>query len=83
MLLYSEVVTLLKIIMVMPATNALFERSFSTLPRIKTYLRLTMSQERLSHCMLLNVYKEETDDIDLAQSFICTERAGFGHIINY
>ena len=72
--LFSEVVTLLKIIMV---TNVLSERSFLTLCRIKTYLRSTMSQERLNHCILLNVYKEETDDIDLiniAQSFICTER---------
>ena len=57
----------------MPATNALSERSFSS--RIKTYLRSTMSQERLNHCMLLNVYKEETDSInliDIANTFVCT-----------
>ena len=63
--MYSEVVTLLKIILVMPATNSLSEQSFSCLRRIKTYLRLTMSQERLNHCMLLNIYKEETDSINL------------------
>ena len=77
MSLYSEVVTLLKVIMVMPATNALSERSFSTLHRIKTYLQSMMSQERLNPVCYLNVYKEETDDIDLiniALSFICTER---------
>ena len=45
----SKVVTLLKVIMVMPATNTLSERSFITLYRIKTYLWSTMSQERLNH----------------------------------
>ena len=62
--------------MVMPATNVLSERSFSTLHRIKTYLRSRMPQERLNLCMLLNVYKEETD-IDLintAQSFIFAQK---------
>ena len=74
MSLYSDVVTLLKIIMVMPATNALSERSFSILCRIKTYLRSMMSQERLNHCMLLNMYKEETDDIELINIAQSTER---------
>ena len=42
--LLCEVVTLATLILVMPATNALSERSFSQLRRIKTYLRSTMSQ---------------------------------------
>ena len=42
--LLNEVCTLFKLILVMPATNAVSERSFSTLRRIKTYLRSTMSQ---------------------------------------
>ena len=52
-------------------------KHFPVLRRIKTYLRLTMSQERLNHCMLLNVYKEETYSInliDIANTFVCTER---------
>ena len=41
---YSEIVTLVELILVMPATNATSERSFSALCRIKSYLRTTMSQ---------------------------------------
>ena len=42
--LMSEVCLLLKLILVMPATNAVSERSFSALRRIKTFLRTTMTQ---------------------------------------
>ena len=33
--------------------------------RIKTYLRSTMSQERLNHIMILHIHKELTDTLDL------------------
>lgn len=75
-LLYNEVIKLLKIILVMPATNALSERSFSQLRRIKNYLRSTMTQQRLNHCMILNAYVNDTDEIDLndiAKDFIFSE----------
>ena len=51
----------------MPATNAVSERSFSTLRRIKTYLRSTMSQQRLNNLMLLAVHQSLTDKLDLIQ----------------
>lgn len=38
-----------------PATSCSAERSFSGLRRLKTYLRSTMGQERLSHLALLNI----------------------------
>ncbi len=53
---YSEVIKLCKIILVMPATNALSERSFSTLRHLKTWLRSTMQQTRLNWCMILHTY---------------------------
>ena len=49
----------------MPATNAGSERSFSAVRRIKSYLRSTMSQQRLNHLMLLHVHKDRTDGLDL------------------
>ena len=49
----------------MPATNAASERSFSTLKRVKTYLRSTMGQGRLNHLMTLNIYKDEVQNLDL------------------
>ena len=42
--------------MVLPVTSCEAECSFSTLRRLKTYLRTTMSQERLNGLALLNVY---------------------------
>ena len=47
--LLSEVKKVLQLVLVMPATNATSERSFSALRRVKTYLRTKMSQKRLDH----------------------------------
>ena len=52
--LLSQVCVVLKLFLIMPATNATSERSFSALRRVKTYLRNTMSQERLNHLMILH-----------------------------
>ena len=45
---YCEVIKLVKLILVMPATNATSERSFSALCRHKTWLRSTTCQARLN-----------------------------------
>ena len=50
-----------------PATNAVSERSFSALKRVKGYLRATMGQNRLKHLMFLHVHSELTDKIDLVE----------------
>ena len=63
--LMAEVCTVLKLVLVMPASNATSERSFSALRRVKTYLRSTMGQERLNNLMLLHIHKELTDELDL------------------
>ena len=60
-----QVSKLVRLLIVMPATNAQSERSFSAVRRIKTYLRSSMSQKRLNNLMLLHVHKSETDDLDL------------------
>ena len=62
---YSEIIVLLKLYLVSPATNALGERSTSAMCRIKNCLRSAMSQERLNHSILLSIHKEKTDDINL------------------
>ena len=70
---FSEVVKLVKIFMIIPITTATAERSFSSLRRLKTYLRSTMTQCRLNNILLLHCHKEMTDAIDLtaiAQDFI-------------
>ena len=65
--LYSEIVTLVELILVMPATNATSERSFSALQRVKSYLRTTMIQLRLNNLMILNVHREALDAMDLEE----------------
>ena len=61
----SQVCKLLKLLLVMPATNTISERSFSALRRIKTYLRSTMTQARLNHIMIMNIHKHLTDELDI------------------
>ena len=71
--LISEVSKLVRLLLVMPATNAGSERSFSALRRIKTYLRSTMSQQRMNNLMLLHIHKSRTDHlnlVDIANDFI-------------
>ena len=62
--MFLEVIILLKILMAAPATNVVSERSASQLRRVKTWLRTTMSQERLNY-LLLSTHKEKTDTLDL------------------
>ena len=61
----SEVVKLIKLLLLAPATNAESERIFSGLKRVKTYLRSTMGSGRLNHLMFLHIHKEKCDEIDL------------------
>ena len=63
--LLSQVCRVGRLLLVLPATDATSERSFSSLRRLKGYLRSTMSQPRLNHVMILNIYKELLDKLDL------------------
>lgn len=62
---HSEILTLCQLLLVMPASNASSERSFSVMRRIKSYLRNSMNQSRLNHAMILSIYKERVDAIDI------------------
>ena len=53
---YKQVCNITRLVIVMPSTNAASERSFSVMRRIKNYLRSTMTQARLNHLMILNIY---------------------------
>ena len=56
--LYSELIKLVKILLLLPITSCSAERSFSVMNRIKSYLRSTMGQERLNNLCLLHAYPE-------------------------
>lgn len=55
---YPNVRRCLVVLLTMPVSTATAERSFSTMKRVKTYLRSTMTTERLSGLGLLNVYRD-------------------------
>ena len=85
-MLFTEVDKLLKIYLTIPVTTSTAERNFSALRRIKTYLRNSMTQARLNHCMLLHVSRNKTDElnnVEIAKEFIGRNerrRNYFGHI---
>ena len=55
----------MKLLLVMPATNAMSEHSFSALRLVKTYLCSSMSQGHLNHLIVLHVHKKRTECLDL------------------
>src|SRR6218665_2646004 len=58
---------LLRLLLVLPVSSASFERSFSGLRRLKTWLRSTMTQQRLNHIAVLHTHQEELDALDTAK----------------
>ncbi|XP_051981933.1 uncharacterized protein LOC127643295 [Xyrauchen texanus] len=55
---FSETVTLLNILITTPMTTAEADRCFSTLTRVKTFLRNSMGQERLNALAMLSMERE-------------------------
>ena len=61
----SEVHKVLHLYLTIPVTSSISERTFSSLRRLLTYLRSTMSEKRLNNCLLLYVHKDLTDTLNL------------------
>lgn len=83
--LLNQVLGLLHLISVVPASAASAERSFSALRRLKTYLRSTMTQKRMTHLLLLHVHSQYTAKIvlnDVLREFAsrsAERKSVFGH----
>ncbi len=76
-MLLNTVCRLFQLLMILPATNATSERSFSALRRIKSYLRSTMTQARLNHLMILHYHQDMCDSLELkavADEYIQNEK---------
>ena len=56
---------LLKAALYIPVSSATSERSFSALRRLKTYLRRTMWQHRLTNLAILHIEQELVDQVDM------------------
>ena len=63
-----EVHNLLRLYLTIPVTSAATsERSCSALRRVLTYLRLSITEERLNSCIVLHIHKNLTDSCDLVE----------------
>ena len=56
---------LLQIAMTISVSTAKCERCFSALKRIKTYLRNSMSEQRLSDLAVLSIERDFSDSLEL------------------
>ena len=61
-------VSALKTYIVLPSSACEAERSFSTLCRLKTYLRFTRTQQRLNNLAILNTHREHAEALDFAEA---------------
>jgi len=62
---YSDILGACIIYLTLPVTVATVERSFSKLKIIKSYLRNSIGQERLSNISILNIEQRRTKEIDM------------------
>lgn len=63
--LLPNIKKLLQLFATLPVTSATPERTFSVLKRLKTYLRATMTGERLNGLALANINKDDLDFKDI------------------
>jgi len=73
--LFPVISELLKILATLPCTTCTAERSFSTLRRLKTYLRNCMKADRLTGLALLNIHQDIEVNVDFVlERFLKSER---------
>ena len=84
--MFPLVEALVSLLLVNPASSATAERSFSTLRRLKTYVRSTCGQQPLNSIAICNVHKDDMDEVDvdeLMRDFVNAKDVRamvFGHI---
>src|SRR4029434_3765442 len=72
---YPNIHCVLQVLLTMPVSTASAERSFSTTRRLKTYLRSTMTDKRLTGLALINIHTDlEIDSEEVLKQFDATGR---------
>ena len=61
--MFPEFSNVVHILAVIPATSSSAERSFSALRRLKTYLRSTMGQQRVSNIAIINIERAYANSV--------------------
>ena len=65
---------LIRFLLVSPGSSAEAERSFSSLRRLETWLRSTMTQSRLNSIAVCHAHQDVIDEVDLSElkdEFVC------------
>ena len=79
--LFPQLARVAKLLLLMPASNAASERSFSAMNRVKSCMRASMGQSRLNSLMMLHVHNHLADKIDfqeiIKQFVSCHPRRSF------
>jgi len=65
--MFSEVEQLVRLMLLCPVSSCEAERSFSSLRRLKTWLRNTMTQERLNAVVVCHVHQDVLDNVDISE----------------
>uniref|UniRef100_A0A3Q3EIY1 DUF4371 domain-containing protein n=2 Tax=Kryptolebias marmoratus TaxID=37003 RepID=A0A3Q3EIY1_KRYMA len=73
--LFTEIETLVRLLLVVPVSSSEAERSFSALRRLKTWLRTTMTQQRLNHVAVCHIHQDKLDI--LTKKSVCTQFISF------
>lgn len=71
----KETRKLLEIVITTPMTTSEVERCFSTINRIKTFLRNSMSEDRLTSLSMLSIEKKFISEIDNFNDKVITKFA--------
>jgi hypothetical protein len=64
---FPNLFTLLSIYLTVPISSSECERSFSVLKRLKTWLRSTMGQDRLSNLALIQINSDYLSKLDIGK----------------
>ena len=72
--IYPSVNFYLKVLAVLPMSVASAERSFSTLNRLETYLRTTMTEDRLTGLCLMHTHRDIDVDFGAVIDRFASER---------
>ena len=72
--LYPNVVTIITILVTTPVSTGTPERSFSTMRRVKTYLRSSMKPERLAALAVMHAYRDIHADVEGVIRQFCAKK---------
>jgi len=75
---FPDLVKFCRVVLTIPVSSASAERTFSTMKRVKNYLRSTMSDARLSHLCILSTERGLSGEMLADPSSVIDGFANYG-----